>query len=221
MVWRHAEIRTLADVPHHWARTTPDATALVDPVRTVTYAELDVRSDRIAAAIAGAGIAPGSHIGYLAQNSAEFFEVWFGAVKAGCALAPFNWRSTEAELIELVEDARCSVFVTGPKFADAAHRVGAVAGVDVVDLGAGLDAWLERFAAPAAPAVRIHPDDTALLAYTSGTTGRPKGAQLSHRAVAAWFLIASLEPTETWSSDDIALMVMPSYHLAGSWVSLP
>lgn len=87
-------------------------------------------------------------------------------------------------------------------------------------LGAAWDDWLA--AAPAEPpSRRIHGEDTALLAYTSGTTWRPKGAQLTHRAFMNWFLISSLEPTETWAGDDVVLMVMPSFHLAGSWVSLP
>lgn len=86
-------------------------------------------------------------------------------------------------------------------------------------LGAAWDDWLA--AAPAEPpSRRIHGEDTALLAYTSGTTGRSKGAQLTHRAFMNWFLISSLEPTETWAGD-VVLMVMPSFHLAGSWVSLP
>jgi acyl-CoA synthetase (AMP-forming)/AMP-acid ligase II len=141
-VWRHAEIRSLADIPRYWARVTPDATALVDAERSVSYADLDARSDRVAAAITAAGIAPGSHIGYLALNSAEFFEVWFGAVKAGCALAPFNWRCTAAELVELVDDARTPLLVAGPSFTEVAEAVRTAAGtaVEVVASGPGLDA---------------------------------------------------------------------------------
>jgi acyl-CoA synthetase (AMP-forming)/AMP-acid ligase II len=224
-MWLHAEISTLADIPRHWAAATPGNLAVLDADRALTYASLHERSDRVAAAIASSGIAPGSHIGLLAKNSAEFFELWFGAVKAGCALAPFNWRSSEAELTDLVRDAETPLLFAGTEFTETAGRVRAAAGprVEVVDLGAagaGLDDWLARRPGTV-PSIRIHPEDIALLAYTSGTTGRPKGAQLSHRAFANWFLISSLEPTETWSAADVALMVMPNFHLAGSWVSLP
>jgi acyl-CoA synthetase (AMP-forming)/AMP-acid ligase II len=135
-MWLHAEIRTLADIPRHWASVTPDKTALTDARRTLTYAQLDDRASRIAAAIAAAGIAPGSHIGFLGKNSVEFFEVWFGAARAGCALAPLNWRSAEAELAELVKDARIPLLMAGTEFAEAAHRIRDAAGADVVVFGA-------------------------------------------------------------------------------------
>jgi acyl-CoA synthetase (AMP-forming)/AMP-acid ligase II len=227
MMWRHAEISALADIPRYWAACTPEQAALRQDDRSVSYAELDDRSDRIAAAITAAGITPGGHIGLLDRNSIEFFELWFGAAKAGCALAPFNWRCAEAELIELVTDAQTPILIVGPDFADLARRVRDATPIDmeVVTVGQdgelpSLDTWLHRHTG-SVPAVRLHPEDIALLAYTSGTTGRPKGAQLSHRAFANWFLISSLERTETWNTGEVLLMVMPSFHLAGSWVSLP
>ena len=222
-MWLHAEIRTLADIPRHWASVAPGKTALADARRTLTYAQLDDRASQIAGAIAAAGITPGSHIGFLGKNCVEFFEVWFGAARAGCALAPLNWRSAGAELTELVKDARIPLLVASVEFAEAAHRVGDAASADVVVCGAAgpgsLDEWLDRFSGPDR-AITVHESDTALLAYTSGTTGRPKGARLSHRAFGNWFLISSLEPTETWQDTDVMLMVMPNFHLAGSWVSV-
>lgn len=69
------------DIPRYWGATTPNRIALRDPDRTVTYSDLEARSDRVAAAIAGRGITPGSHIGVLAKNCLEFFELWFGAAE--------------------------------------------------------------------------------------------------------------------------------------------
>ena len=86
-MWLHAEIRTLADIPRHWASVAPGKTALADARRTLTYAQLDDRASQIAGAIAAAGITPGSNIGFLGKNCVEFFEVWFGAARVGCAAA--------------------------------------------------------------------------------------------------------------------------------------
>jgi hypothetical protein len=58
------------------------------------------------------------------------------------------------------------------------------------------------------------------MSYTSGTTGRPKGAEITHLAFDRFFMMSSLEPTEAWTSDDVLWMVMPNFHLAGTWVSL-
>ena len=73
-----------------WSGKTPDKAALIDGGRVVTYAQLNDRSNRIANTLIVAGIRPGSHIGFLGKNSAAFFEIWVGASKAGCGLAPLN-----------------------------------------------------------------------------------------------------------------------------------
>jgi acyl-CoA synthetase (AMP-forming)/AMP-acid ligase II len=80
----------LPDIVRVWSGKTPNKAALIDGGRVVTYAQLNDRSNRIANRLIAAGIRPLSHIGFLGKNSAAFFEIWVGASKAGCALAPLN-----------------------------------------------------------------------------------------------------------------------------------
>src|SRR5262245_24476342 len=99
-----ADVTTISGVPDMvrvWSAKTPDKTALIDGGRVVTYAQLNQRSNRIANTLIAKGVRPGSHVGFLGKNSAAFFEVWFGANKAGCALAPLNWRSVPPEIAEV------------------------------------------------------------------------------------------------------------------------
>jgi acyl-CoA synthetase (AMP-forming)/AMP-acid ligase II len=214
-------IGSIADIARVWGSRTPDKVALIEARRAVTYGELDERSNRIANAIIAAGVRPGSHIGYLGKNSAAFFGIWMGVNKAGCALCPLNWRSPAAELAGLVHDARLPMIFVGPGFARIAvdvRRLVAVA-LDLVK-EEELVGWLAG-ADCADPGLPVAEHRTALLAYTSGTTGMPKGVQISHDAFANWFRFAAFEPAQRWSADDVGLMVMPSFHLAGTWVSLP
>ncbi|MEB3030070.1 AMP-binding protein [[Mycobacterium] nativiensis] len=210
----------LPDVVRAWARESPGKPALIDPDRVVTYAQLDDRSNRIAIALVTAGIRPGSNIGYLGKNSAAFFEIWLGINKTGCALTPLNWRSTPAELVEVVQDANLPLIFAGPDCVELAGQVRDALGtpVDVI-LEDTLADWAGDTGAEEA-AVVVTEDTIALLAYTSGTTAAPKGVPISHGALLRWFRAASAEPSVSWDSDDIGLMVMPNFHLAGTWVSL-
>ena len=113
----------LPDIVRVWSGKTPNKAALIDGGRVVTYAQLNDRSNRIANTLIAAGIRPGSHIGFLGKNSAAFFEIWLGANKAGCALAPLNWRSAAAELVEVVHDANVSLIFAGRDFTELAERV--------------------------------------------------------------------------------------------------
>src|ERR1700730_13733912 len=117
------DIRYVPDTARVWARHAPKKAALIDGGRVVTYEQLNDRSNRIANTLIAAGIRPGSHVGYLGKNSAAFFEIWIGANKAGCALAPLNWRSAAAELVEVVQDAKVSLIFAGHDFTELAERV--------------------------------------------------------------------------------------------------
>ncbi|MEB3061943.1 class I adenylate-forming enzyme family protein [[Mycobacterium] zoologicum] len=214
------DIRGLPDVVRGWSDTHPDKAALIAPDRVVTYAQLDDRSNRIGSALVRAGIRPGSHIGYLGKNSAALFEIWLGTNKAGCALTPLNWRCAPAELAEVVGDARLPLIFAGSDCIELAGHVrdATQTPVEVVPEDTVAD-WAEN-AGTEEPAIRLVDDTIALLAYTSGTTATPKGVPISHGALMRWFSAASAEPSVSWDSEDIGLMVMPNFHLAGTWVSL-
>jgi acyl-CoA synthetase (AMP-forming)/AMP-acid ligase II len=145
--------------------------------------------------------------------------VWLGATKAGSAVAPFNWRSSVAELVELVDDAQPPVVFVSDALRErlAEVRERSRSSFPIVS---DLDSWLAPHPADD-PRVPLTGAETALLTYTSGTTGRPKGVQLSHDAFNRSFLCSALEPCLEVDSDDVLLMAMPNFHLTGSWVSLP
>jgi acyl-CoA synthetase (AMP-forming)/AMP-acid ligase II len=216
-----SDIRNVPDMARMWCGKTPGKTALLDGGRVVTYAQLNDRSNRIANTLITAGVRAGSHIGFLGKNSAAFFEIWIGANKAGCALAPLNWRSAAPELVEVVRDANVSLIFAGRDFTELAERVRQTAktAVHVVPEDE-LDQWFSR-GGSADPGIAIPDNATALLGYTSGTTAAPKGVPITHGALMNWFRAAENEPSVNWNSDDIGLMVMPNFHLAGTLVSLP
>ncbi|MFY9917538.1 MAG: AMP-binding protein, partial [Mycobacterium sp.] len=113
------------------------------------------------------------------------------------------------------------VIFAGREFAELADRVRDAAAITVeVIRERDLD---ERISAAESshPGIEVTDSSTALLAYTSGTTAAPKGVPISHCALQKWFRAATTEPSVNWTSDDIGLMVMPNFHLAGTLVSLP
>jgi acyl-CoA synthetase (AMP-forming)/AMP-acid ligase II len=214
-------ISGIPDMARAWSAETPDKAALIDGGRVVTYAQLNDRSNRIANTLIAAGIQPGSHVGFLGKNSAAFFEIWVGANKAGCALAPLNWRSAPPEIAEVVNDAHVSLIFAGRESTELAERVRQATRttVEVVPEDE-LDLWFSR-GGTADPGIAVPDSATTLLGYTSGTTAAPKGVPISHGAVMRWFRAAATEPSVNWNSDDVGLMVMPNFHLAGTLVSLP
>jgi acyl-CoA synthetase (AMP-forming)/AMP-acid ligase II len=214
-------IGSVPDMARVWSSKTPGKAALIDGGRVVTYAQLNDRSNRIANTLVAAGVRPGSHVGFLGKNSAAFFEIWVGANKAGCALAPLNWRSAAAELVEVVHDANVSLIFAGRDFTELAERVrqATETAVQVIPEDE-LEQWFSR-GGSADPGIAVPDSATALLGYTSGTTAAPKGVPITHGALMNWFRAAATEPSVNWGSDDVGLMVMPNFHLAGTLVSLP
>jgi len=223
--WRFDTIKLLPDIATHWARERPEKVALIAGEQARTYGDLDVVSDRIAARLVAAGIPPGAHIGYCGKNSVQFFEIWFGAAKAGCALAPFNWRCSVNELVAIIGDARPPIVFVTEEFAGMMMAVKAqlTDPVDLVTINPtakdSLGEWVGT-TTPGGGDRRPMPTDVALLSYTSGTTGVPKGVMATHEAIAHSFLCGVLEPGMAIVEGDVMLMSMPNFHLGGSWVSI-
>lgn len=225
--WHFEDIRVLPDISRYWARQSPAKIALIDDAASQSYAELDAESDRVAGFLLASGVTPGQHIGYIGRNALEFYAIWLGATKAGCALSPFNWRCAADELVAIVEDAVPPIiFVTAESHellkTVQARSVYSFRLIDFVPRGRGgegLARWLDSSPGQT-PLPSIDPRSVALLSYTSGTTGRPKGAMATHEAFSYSFLCEALEPAMSWRDDDVMLMSMPNFHLGGSWVSL-
>ena len=97
-MWLYAEIKTLGDIPRHYARADPDRLALRDETGRMSFAQLDSRSNQIANALAGLGVGAGDRVAFLAKNTARYFEVLFGVSKLGAALLPLNWRLAAPEI---------------------------------------------------------------------------------------------------------------------------
>jgi acyl-CoA synthetase (AMP-forming)/AMP-acid ligase II len=226
-MWRHHEIRKLPDIVRYWAVKNPEKIALIDGEASRTYAQLDLRSNAIARRLRDKNILAGSPVGFIGKNSIEFFEIWFGAGKAASPIAPLNWRSPESELLRLIDDLEPPIVFVAAEFLEVMRGVQARARrrFDIVDFDAAdqldgrMSGWLSGV--DTAPIQEpLHSEDIALITYTSGTTGTPKGVQASHEAFQYSFLSTSLDPELSLRQDDIILMGMPNFHLGGSWVSL-
>lgn len=176
------------DLLTNTARSHPDRVAWIWDDRTRTYGESNARADAFANALVALGLARGDRVALLMENRPEVAEAMFGCWKAGLAAAPLNARFTAKEIEYHIGDSGARVLVVGDELAAVVHELRAVLPsvehVIQVDGAATGDhlAWDEVIAQHAAPfdSVDVDADELAWLAYTSGTTGRPKGAMLSH-----------------------------------------
>jgi fatty-acyl-CoA synthase len=211
--------------PRDRARATPERTAIVFGDATTSYAELDTRSERVAAGLLAAGLRPGDRIATLSGNRPEQVELFFGCAKAGMILTPINPRLATAEVAYQLRDAEPGLLLTAPDLRGEAQRAVAASGHDgsirIEDL---TRAGLERLSTAPEPAAEARPPSTPappspgddaglLLVYTSGTTGRPKGALLTH-ANCFWTNL-SLDRGIELREDDVVLQVLPQFHVGG------
>src|SRR5579875_2921718 len=212
--------------PRRRARISGRAIALRQADRELSYAGLAARVDALARALAGRGVGPGDRVAYLGLNDIAGFEVFFAAGRLGAVFVPLNTRLTASEIGCLLADCRPAVLVYGPGFggivaAAGPAEAGAALLVPVEGTGPGSYPGLVE-AGRDGPAVRrdVSLDDDAVILYTSGTTGRPKGAVLSHGNLT--FNAVNQLAHADFLSTDTALCVCPLFHATGlSQVALP
>lgn len=193
-----------------------DKTALRFNGVDLSYGELDSRASRIANGLIARGYAPGDRIGYLGKNDPLYYELLFGAAKAGIVMVPLNWRLADAEIDWIVRDAAIRWLVAGDGFAERYGASRADATPLLVKAG-DVPAW--RDSQPGSdPLTSVADSDVAVQLYTSGTTGRPKGAMLTHRNLLVYRALPS-EEQPAWNrftDDDVSLIVMPVFHIGGT-----
>jgi fatty-acyl-CoA synthase len=166
----------------YWARWQPDNVGLRFEEREYTWAELNRRADELAAGLANLGVGHGDRVGILLHNRPEYIETALACMKLGAVGVPANVRFTAPELAYVVGNADCSVLVTEDAFGGVLDRVRAERpGMPILNAD---DGTLDEARMPGGtpPAVEISPPDPLFICYTSGTTGDPKGAVLTHQS---------------------------------------
>ncbi len=196
----------------HHADLSPDAVALVDDGRdlTLTYAELEDQTRRLASWMAGNGVGAGDRVALLAGNTTDVFEALFACAKLTAILVPLNWRLAVPELEFIVDDCRPHALLYEDTYAEAAAALNAP-----VKLQLGED--YERAKADSDPqvvgAVTATHDDAWAILYTSGTTGHPKGAICTH-GMFFWNAI-NIGHAVGLTSRSTNLNVLPTFHSGG------
>lgn len=212
-------IRTLGEIiPFHAKERSAKVALRVPPDGAMTYAELDANVRRFSAFLASRGIPGGSSVAILLPNLPEFVIAYFGAIAAGCVAVPVNTRLTAAEVGYILADCAASVVVTTREPFETVSVLPEARRVTcwVVAEGAVGDAipFRDTLDREPVPAPRpCDPGDVAVLLYTSGTTGFPKGAMISHRNTL--FNVESCRATLGYGEQDIGLITLPLFHVTG------
>jgi fatty-acyl-CoA synthase len=199
---------------------TPNRVALTDGDRDVTYRALADRSAALSNALRKLGVQRGDRVAYLGPNHPSYFEVLFGATALGAIVVPVNTRLAPPELAYVLEDSGATTIVVAPGHRDGLEQaIGANTERRVISTDAELDELI-RSATPTWTDEEVALDDIAIIMYTSGTTGHPKGAMLSHGNL-TWNVTNVLIDLD-FQHDEVALIVAPLFHIAAlAMISLP
>ena len=221
----------LPDLLRTTAQRLGAQTAIHFAGRETSFAAFDAMSDRIAAHLAERGIEPGNKVGLYCPNSDAFAVAYFGILKAGATVVPINLLLTPPEVAWILEDANAKGLIWHEAFAPAVAAIRAALPHAIEELWIGaqrpegvakdMRGWLDALQSTApTPQPTIDPrEDVAVILYTSGTTGKPKGAMLTHRNLASNTnsvrLALELDP-----GNETFLVVLPMFHAFAATVGM-
>jgi fatty-acyl-CoA synthase len=210
----------IGDAVQIYARMLADKPAARDLERSLTFGQWHERSCRLANALIGMGLGKGDRVCVLAYNCLEWLEIYVATALAGLVAVPINFRLVGPEIRYIVENCEAKALIVQDQLLEEVENVRAdlpVPAGNFILFGAsprqpGYRAYEELIAraSASAPAVTVGPDDHWTLMYTSGTTGKPKGAIRTHRGSAMLSLVTEVELS--LSRSDAALLVMPMCH---------
>ena len=191
------------------AELSPDKTAIDFEDRAISYADLNSRTNRLHAALVRLGVGKGDRVAVLSDNRPEYIEAFFACAKLGAVLAPISWRLAEPEMAWQVEDSEPAIVIASGEWAGAAERI--FEGPRLI-FGGTYEEALSR-EPDVEPETSNSWDDPLMILYTSGTTGLPKGAVLTHGNF-FWGNLNMLVSVDI-SEDDVSLVFLPMFHIGG------
>jgi long-chain acyl-CoA synthetase len=196
----------------------PDRPAVRLDDTVLTYADLADRSARVAGFLGVCGVRLGDRVAVMLPNVPEFAVVYYGILRAGGVVVPMNPLLKEREVAYYLDDSQATLILAGPSCAEPASLGGERAGVRCVVVDPGFAELLDA-AVPVPGAVDRAAEDTAVLLYTSGTTGQPKGAELTHANLSTnvdVFVADLIHAT----ADDVIFGGLPLFHSFGQTCGL-
>lgn len=208
----------VAEFVRNSARNYPTQVAIIDADRTLTWAELDAEVDAFACGLLQRGLHAGERVAGLLGNSVDFVIAYFGILRAGLVAVPLNPAYTAPEIALLIADSGARLlFVDEGAAATANAATASLAACEVIVKGS--KPWVEILSTGAQRVLAEQATPTnalALLLFTAGTSGRPKGAMLTHGALRANVeMIRSLQSPPAVQHSDIVLLVLPMFHVYG------
>ena len=210
---------TLGDIPRMSAALYPDRIATVFEGRSRTHHELNCRVNRLAHALTRLGYRYGERIAVLAENTPKYLETYFAAAKLGMSVTPLNFRLSDAEICHILEDCEARGFLAGDGYeARAKEFRKALPGIATwITFDNEVPEFLSyetllQGEPDTEPGVEVDELDLAVLMYTGGTTGLPKGVMMSHLNLMTAFISGNLARGFTWR--DTTCFVLPLFHVS-------
>ena len=214
-------MQVLGDIPRLNARRYPDKKSLIMDDDALTFRQLDLAANRLAQGLLALGVKPGDKVAVMAQNCLEFPIIVFAVAKCAGVLVPINFRYGKSELIYVINDSEPRVLFYGPEFSDLVRdaKTEFSDSVHLVAIGGETPAGntgmraLMAGSSHAEPAITVDPASAAMIMYTSGTTGFPKGVLYSHAAYMAVY--AGLVVEGDLGCNDVTMVALPLFHNGG------
>jgi len=210
---------TLGDIPRKSALHFADREATVFEGVRLTHKMLNDRVNRLSNALTQLGLKRGDRIAVLAENTHKYLEVYFAASKLAMSVTPLNFRLSDEEIVHIVDDSESCVLLVGDPYEDRAKIMGER--LNGVRTFIALDNETEGFlnyermledASDEEPGIKVDEDDLAVLMYTGGTTGLPKGVMMSHRNLMT--AIVSGVIGMSFTKEDATCFVLPLFHVS-------
>lgn len=220
-------IKNVADISRAQAKARPDEIAHIFEGKETSFKELDARASKVAQGLIAEGCKPDARIGFMGKSSDVYFEMLHGAFKAKAVVVGVNWRLAPPEVTYVLNDSKTEILFVSDDFYPVVEKVlkdcPSVRKVIALDGGhpewEAFADWRDRFENKD-PMLPIAPDDDVIQLYTSGTTGHPKGVQLTDANYISILRQGVEAGWANWHEGEINLVCMPLFHVAGVNVGL-